>query len=659
MAKKHTSTIFKMPEDLFDESVWTPPAELPNLSDAPVMAIDVETRDPHLKTLGPGWPRKDGNLIGVAVAVDGWNAYLPFGHGPVGDNRGHGNMSKTLVLRWLRDQLSHGMPVVFHNAQYDLGWLLTEGVEVKNPILDTMIAAPLLDENRFSYALNSLGASYLGERKQEEDLRRAAAQHGVDAKAEMWKLPAARVALYAQTDARLTLDLWHVLNRKLREDGCQSILDLELSLLPVVFEMRRRGVRVDLEKAARTKKGLLDLENSLLTEVKKQTGIWLEPWNAQSLASVFDKLGLEYGRTAKSGAPSFTKHFLKTHEHPIAKTILEIREYNKANTTFVDTILNHQHEGRIHCEFNQLRSDGGGTVTGRFSSSHPNLQQMPARHPEIKKLIRGLFLPEEGCQWGSFDYSAQEPRWLVHYACQTKIGLEDDKVQEIVRQYHKDDLDFHQKVADMAGVDRTLAKTLNLGIMYGMGVAKMATVLGDISFEEAKALRNEYEREVPFIRECATLVMERAKKRKEIKTLLGRKCRFPMREKHGEKLSLIHYETVEAQWKEIMDTPGDEREAKYGPLWKWRDPDKQKVAFVYKALNKLIQASSADQTKQAMADCSSNGYLPMLTVHDELCFSIESDEQAAHIKQLMETCIEMKVPSKIDIGIGDNWGEAK
>lgn len=646
-------------DDLFDESVWTPPTELPNLSDAPVMAIDVETRDPNLKTLGPGWARNDGNLIGVAVAVDGWNAYLPFGHGVLGDNRGYGNMSKTLVLRWLRDQLSHGMPVVFHNAQYDLGWLLTEGVEVKNPILDTMIAAPLLDENRFSYALNSLGSSYLGERKQEEDLRRAAAQHGVDAKAEMWKLPAARVALYAQTDARLTLDLWHVLSRRLQEEGCQSILQLELSVLPVVFEMRRRGVRVDLEKAERTKKGLLDLENSLLTEVKKQTGIWVEPWNARSLASVFDKLGIEYGRTAKSGAPSFTKHFLKTHKHPIAKTILEIREYNKANTTFVDTILRHQHEGRIHCEFNQLRSDGGGTVTGRFSSSHPNLQQMPARHPEIKKLIRGLFLPEEGCRWGSFDYSAQEPRWLVHYASQTKAGLEDDTVQEIVRQYHKEDLDFHQKVADMAGVDRTLAKTLNLGIMYGMGVAKMAAVLGDISFNEAKALRTEYEEEVPFIRECATLVMERAQKRKEIKTLLGRKCRFPMREKFGEKLTLIHYEKVEAQWEEIMNTPADEREAKYGPHWQWNNPSKQKVAFVYKALNRLIQASSADQTKQAMVNCFSTGYLPMLTVHDELCFSIESDKQVAHIKQLMETCVEMKIPSKIDVGIGDNWGEAK
>ena len=247
----------------------------------------------------------------------------------------------------------------------------------------------------------------------------------------------------------------------------------------------------------------------------------------------------------------------------------------------------------------------------------------------------------------------------MHYACQTSKGKDDLVVQQIIERYQKDDFDFHQMVADLAGVDRTLAKTLNLGIMYGMGVGKMATVLGDISFDEAKALRNEYEEEVPFIRQFATLVMESAQKRKEVRTLLGRKCRFPMREKRGEKLSVVHYETVEAEWQEIMGMTLKERLSIYGASWGYKDPDKQKAAFVYKALNRLIQASSADQTKQAMADCASNGYMPMLTVHDELCFSIESDKQAAHIKELMEKCINMRVPSRIDIGIGDDWGEAK
>ena len=643
----------RMREDLFDETVWFPPEHLPDLSGEKIIAVDVETKDPHLRDLGPGWVRKDGNLIGISVAASDWSAYLPIAH------EGGGNMAKDLVLRWLQDQLNHGMDVVFHNAQYDLGWLLSEGIEVKGRVLDTMIAAPLLDENRFSYSLNALGSTYLGQRKAEEDLRRAAAQHGVDAKAEMWKLPAERVALYAEKDATLTLSLWHVLHKKLMEENCGKILDMELSLLPMVFEMKRRGVRVDVDKAQQTKKLLQGKEDALLKQIHDETQIHLEPWNAKSLAGVFEKLGLTYERTAKSDAPSFTKHFLKTHEHPIAKKILEIREYNKANTTFVDTILNHQYNGRIHCQFNQLRSDEGGTVSGRFSSSNPNLQQVPSRHPEIKSLIRGLFIPEEGCRWGSFDYSAQEPRWMMHYASLTPATRDNEKVVEIVAQYQKDDLDFHQLVADIAGVERNLAKTINLGIMYGMGIGKLAQTLGDIPFKEAKTLRNEYDEKVPFIRALASAVMEAASSRSEVRTMLGRKCRFPMRELKGYSKNMkkfISADKLEERWQDILNTPEESRDDN----WQSMNPVKYQVAFVYKALNRLIQASAADQTKQAMSDFMGNGHWPMLTVHDELCFSIESDEQVAEIKDLMENCAPgLTIPSKVDVGLGDNWGSAK
>ena len=642
-----------MREDLFDDKVWFPPEHLPDLSGEKIIAVDVETRDPNLINLGPGWSRKDGNLIGIAVAASEWSAYLPIAH------EGGGNMAKDLVLRWLQDQLNHGMSVVFHNAQYDLGWLLTEGIEVKGTILDTMIAAPLLDENRFSYSLNALGATYLGQRKAEDELRRAAHQHGVDAKAEMWKLPAGRVAEYAEMDASLTLRLWHVLHKKLIEDDCERILDVELSLLPMIFEMKRRGVKVDVDKAEQTKAFLEGKEKKLLKEIKDDSDIHLEPWNAKSLAMVFDNLGLSYQRTAKSDAPSFTKHFLKSHDHPIARKILEVREYNKANTTFVDTILNHQYNGRIHCQFNQLRSDEGGTVSGRFSSSNPNLQQVPSRHPEIKSLIRGLFVPEEGCRWGSFDYSAQEPRWLMHYASLTPATRDNERVKEIVDLYQKDDLDFHQLVADMAGVERSHAKTINLGIMYGMGIGKLAQTLGDIPFKEAKTLRNEYDEKVPFIRGLASSVMDIASKRAEIRTLLGRKCRFPMRELKGyskEYKKPIHADKLEERWVDVLNTPIEERDKN----WASMNPERYQVAFVYKALNRLIQASAADQTKQAMKDCMDRGHWPMLTVHDELCFSIESDEQVTEIKKVMETCAPgLTIPSKVDVGLGENWGSAK
>ena len=639
-------------ELIFDEKVWTPPESFPDLTNEKLIAVDVETKDPNLIAKGPGWFRDDGHLIGIAVASQSHQWYFPMRH------EGRGNLSPNMVSKWLTDQLKSGVDVVFHNAQYDLGWLHSEGITVHGTIMDTMVAAALLDENRFSYALDSVASNYLGQRKANKELTDTASQHGVDAKAEMWKLPASRVAHYAETDARLTFDLWRVLHQKLIQDDCSKILELEQSLIPIIFEMRKKGIRVDLEKADKTKKSLASKEKKLLSEIKKEVGFEIEPWNATSLAKAFDTLGLTYERTKKSNAPSFTKHFLSNHKHPIANKILEIREFNKANTTFVDTILSHQHNGRIHCEFNQLRSENGGTVTGRFSSSHPNLQQVPARHPLIKEMIRGLFLPEEGKIWGSFDYSAQEPRWLMHYVGLLPSTSKDYRVQEIIKQYYQEDFDFHQMVADLAGVERTVAKTINLGIMYGMGLGKLSNVLGDISMSETKEIRLEYDEKVPFIRQIASAVSRAAELKKEIRTLMGRKCRFPMREKgvYGSKTSeFLHVDRLEREWQAILDLPVEDREKD----WEYRNPKFYRVANTYKALNRLIQASSADQTKKALLDCYNKGFTPMLTVHDELCFSIDKNDVDI-IKKTMENCVDkMLIPSKIDVGIGENWGSAK
>jgi DNA polymerase I-like protein with 3'-5' exonuclease and polymerase domains len=337
----------------------------------------------------------------------------------------------------------------------------------------------------------------------------------------------------------------------------------------------------------------------------------------------------------KNPVPSFTKSFLQACTHPIAGKVLRLRELDKAHNTFIDSILKHAHKGRIHCEFHQLRSDDGGTVTGRFSSSNPNLQQIPAREPEIKSLIRGLFLPEQGEQWGSFDYSSQEPRLLVHYCA--SLGDQDRHAQidSVVEEYHKDDADFHQMVADMAGINRKQAKTVNLGIMYGMGRKKLADTL-DITIDEAKNLLERYHDKVPFVKGLADRVSVTAQKYGRIRTIMGRKCRFNMWEPRTFEYS----------------KPITEKEMKESAF-----PQKYRRAFTYKALNKLIQGSAADQTKKAMADCFAEGLVPLMTVHDELCFSIESDAQAAKIKEIMETGLKLKVPSKVDQELGNNWGE--
>tara|TARA_Y100001951_G_scaffold104804_1_gene117982 strand:- start:558 stop:2432 length:1875 start_codon:yes stop_codon:yes gene_type:complete len=622
-----------MRTDLLDfEEEWMPPSSLPDLTSVNRMAIDLETRDPNLTTLGPGWCRDDGNIIGIAIAAGDFVGYFPIRH------EGGGNMPEKTVFNWLKKQLATPhIEKVMHNALYDLGWLRWAGIDVQGPVIDTMIAAPLLNENRRFYNLNSLCREYLEEGKSEVMLRSAAAMYGVDPKSEMWKLHASFVGRYAEKDAEITLKLWDRLSIEIKGDNIESIFKLESSLLPVLLDMKERGVRVDVDKAEQTKKKLVALEQNLLKEVKNETGIWVEPWAASSIAKVFDKLGLSYKRTAKTNAPAFTKVFLANHVHPVAQKIVRLREFNKANTTFIETILKHEHNGRIHCDFNPLRSDEGGTVTGRFSSSHPNLQQQPARDPEIKKMIRGLFLPEEGEKWGSFDYASQEPRWLAHYCWALKGPNRSPLIDDIVKMYHEGNADFHQMVADMAGVTRKEAKTVNLGIMYGMGRKKLGTTL-DISEEEAKRLLAEYHLKVPFVKGMADLAANTAAEHGIVRTWLGRKCHFNMWEPRS-------YEFNRA-------LPLEEAAKEYGGKGMIRR------AFTYKALNRLIQGSSADQTKKAMVECYKEGLLPLLTVHDELCFSVNSREQADKIVEIMKTCVHgLAVPFDVDAEIGENWGE--
>ena len=400
-----------------------------------------------------------------------------------------------------------------------------------------------------------------------------------------------------------------------------------------MLDMRTQGVKVDLDKADVNKRLIKEKTDSLRGFLKKESGLDVDIWASASIAKMFDKLDISYPRTEK-GAPSFTKEFLTNHPSDVCKTLVKLREFDKADSTFIDSILRHEHNGRIHTELHSTRRDEGGTVTGRFSSSNPNLQQIPARDKDIKKLIRGLFVPDDGCKWGSFDYSSQEPRLLVHFAASVRGVNRHDMVDQIVDEFNTGDVDLHQMVADIAGIDRKQAKTVNLGIMYGMGVGKLANQL-DISKEEAKELMENHQNKVPFVKSLAELATQQASKFGQIRTLLGRKCRFPLWEpkKFGAGKPLPH----------------DEAQKEYGPLIK--------RAFTYKALNRLIQGSAADQTKKAMLDCYNEGLTPMLTVHDELCFNIESQEQADKIRDIMETGVPLKVPSKIDVDIQNDWGD--
>ena len=431
----------------------------------------------------------------------------------------------------------------------------------------------------------------------------------------------------------MTLRLWTYFNGLIIKEDIGDIFDLELKVLKTIIPMRQRGVCVDLEKAERIKVDLEQREKKLLDEIKKQSGIAVELWAAESVSKAFDALGLEYSKTEKTGAPSFTKGFLANHPHKIPQMIVQAREFNKARTTFVDTILKHQINGRIHAELHPLRSDDGGTVTGRFSYSNPNLQQIPARHGEIGPMIRSLFIPEQDALWGAFDYSSQEPRIVVHYS--KLMGFRG--ASDFAEQYNADArTDIHQMAADIVGGPRKQAKDINLGLFYGMGSKKLAASLG-LEFEDAKELFAQYHEKVPFVRELSDYAINRASQKGVIRTVLGRRCRFDKWEpnKYG-------------SWKPMTYQAAY---AEHGPAIK--------RAFTYKALNKLIQGSAADQTKAAMVALADEGILPMIQVHDELDVSVESEDQAKKITEIMQDCVKLEVPSVVDAEFGPNWGEAK
>jgi DNA polymerase I-like protein with 3'-5' exonuclease and polymerase domains len=399
--------------------------------------------------------------------------------------------------------------------------------------------------------------------------------------------------------------------------------------------MTRRGIRFDRDKCGLLIDKMRTRESQLLREMKEQAGTKIDIWAAQSIAHAFDRLGVQYTKTAQ-GAPSFTKQFLDNHDHPLAKMIIEAREANKTHSTFLQPYMDFSAKtGRIHPHINQMRSDDGGTVTGRLSMNNPNAQQIPARHEVIGPMVRGLFLPEQGQLWASNDFSSQEPRLLVHYA--SLLGL--PGADTMGDAYNNDpNTDFHQLVADMAGIKRKAAKTIGLGLMYGMGKAKLAAQL-DLSMHEAEELITRFHHNVPFLKGTVNAVMKRIDHPAAggaIRTLLGRKCRFPL------------WEPME--WGVNKALPHEQAIIAYG--------QRIKRAGTYKGLNRLIQGSAADQAKAAMVALWKAGLKPMLQVHDEVALSVNTREEAEEGARIMEQAVRLEVPTRCDVETGTSWGDS-
>ena len=641
-----------------------------DLTDIDTVAIDLETYDPNLKSKGLGAVRKDGFVTGIAIATKNQTLYFPIAHAMTD------NLNVNDTWEYLDEKLFKNKDIrkVFHNAMYDVCWIRSAiGHMPQGQLLDTMIAASVIDETRMRYSLDAISKDYLKESKYKYDLaEKSLAECGIkDPMSNMHKLPYSLVKDYAEQDVNLTLKLWNLFEKKLdevlytkdNEDGskelksCRKIFELETKLFPCLVDMKFKGVKIDVQKAKTLGKLLEKRRDNLVKIIKKRTGIDVEIWAASSIKNLLDHQKITKYKKTKAGLPQLPKDFLKTHENRYLRMIVKARECDKAKGTFVEGLLEFVHEGRIHADINQIRSDQGGTVTGRFSMSNPNLQQIPSRGI-IGKKMRELFLPEDGCVWGSFDYSQQEPRIVVHYAL--KLGL--PGTDTLKDEFNKDDADFHQIVADMAQISRTMAKTINLGLFYGMGKIKLQNEL-NLTREKANALFSAYHAKVPFVRRLSQDLIEFAEEHKLLFTLEDRFCRFNKWETRNREWNntINRYEPVPILTKEDAETA-----FKAELLEKFKDNvadnymqdfDRYyKPAFTYKALNRLIQGSAADMTKKAMVDLYEQGILPQIQIHDELCLSIKNDNDALVVKQTMENAIPLEVKNKVNYKKGKNWG---
>lgn len=606
----------------------------PSLKGQGMISVDCETRDETLKTHGPGWHRSRNEtfVAGVAVGTEaGFRRYYPVAHENDPDN-----LSKDKVFGWLKEQMALPVPKVGAHLLYDMGFLGTEGVELKGLLCDVQVAEPLLDENRFNYSLESISKDRIGVGKIDDELDAYLIEKfgKKNPKSNIWRAPSAIVAPYAIGDVNHPLEIFKVQKPLLEKEGLWDLFVMESKLIPMLYAMRKRGVAIDV---ARTEE-MLDRLKKEQAKLQKNLGD-VSVWAAGDLAPIFDRYGIAYPLTPKTRKPSITKEFLDNLDHPVGKTILEIRRLDKMCGTFLESsILNSVFRGRIHCQFNQLKGEGGGAVSGRFSSSNPNLQFIPVRTDE-GKLLRTMFIADDGQEWYKFDYSQIEYRLIVHDAADLKIR----GAAEVVERYRTDpNVDFHQIVADLTGLSRSAAKTINFGLAYGEGEEKLSLQLG-LTRAEAKKTLDGYHARAPFIRPLSRKAMNLAAGRGVVETLLGRKRRFDRWEI--------------SKWNKEKK----EYESTYLPH---RIPGARR-AFTHAALNARVQGSAADIMKKAMVDTWESGVfdvlgVPALTVHDELDGSYtpnrKGKEALKEMKRIMESTVDLLVPLRVDGGTGPNWG---
>lgn len=651
--------------DLFPpKSDWKPPlvSELPSFADAKRIAFDVETKDPKLKKLGCGSMR-DGQMVGFSYAIeDGPSHYIPLFHAG-GDNVA----DPWKAIAWLKNQAAKFKgELVGARLQYDLCFALSAGVEWNaKRYLDVQVAEALLDELKRRYNLESLCQTYDLPGKDEEMMREAAAVFRIgktesQIKANMWQLPGRYLGKYGEADADRPLRILRRQEKQLEEQDLMGAWDLECRVLPALFAMRRRGVLIDQDHLSHIEDLTYIKEKEFLAEANRHHTYHrpLEPSDLNRPLIINDALktvGMDSPHRTATGKVSVTKEFLESLPGEVGGAIRSAKKWNKIRTTFCNGIREHMLDGRIHCWYNQTRGESvdgegiAGAATYRLSCQDPNLQQQPARDPELGPLWRKIYIPDDGLIWACNDFSQQEPRFTTHFAA----VMDYPRARDMAQRFCDDpDTDNHQMMADVTGTPRKYAKEIFLGHCYGQGGAKTAIKIGldttwatrdpdirwgdpiyqdtdperyldcssrggftwQVGCKEARDVIDKVDEEVPYVKKLADAVKKKAEKQGYITTYYGHRCRFP------------------------LDSSG-------------------KRDWTHKALNRLIQTSSAGQTKMSVVLLHEAGEAIQLQVHDEIDGGVESRAHAEKWSEMMMDSADLMVPSKVDVECGPSWGE--
>lgn len=622
-------------------------SKLPSWRDAKRVGIDIETRDPDLKRMGPGVrrDRKTNYVVGVGVAIeDGPEFYLPFAH------EGGDNVDRATVIQYLNDNLKEYRGVIAGaKLDYEGDWLHGDlGVDINSHDLrDVQVSDVLINELHDDYDLETVCARWNLPGKDERALREAASAYRVNPKSGLWQLPARYVDEYCRTDARRPLQVLRRQEAEMAKSGLEQIWDLERKVTGILTKMRIRGVRVDMGKVDQIEQKCLSIERDMCAKVKHATMVSVSPddlMNAEALARALRVAGFEPSKTEK-GKASVDKELLRDCGY-IGEWLMEAREWHHLRITYCKQIRDHairhsDNDWRVHTTTNQVKATedpgdagGGGKKTsrgvryGRTSCTTPSLQNQPIRNKKFGALWRSIFVKKLGSAgWACSDWSQQEPRIGVHYAELLRLP----GAKEFADEYRKNpSLDVHSKLTELSKrppEDRTIIKNYVNGRLYGMGDLKLCrqlrmptewtTIRGEyreIPGPECREVIRQFREFAPWIDGLTKSAAAAAKKNGVVWTWLRRRCNFP-RNANGE------------------------------------------IDFTHKAFNRVGQGTAADQMKATLVAADAEGIPVDLIVHDEFDFSYDDISQAKRLKELQMTVVKFNVPMKVDLEIGDNWGE--